>query len=147
MFVTALLAVSMSAPVPKSLKREAVTLNGTWEVVGYISDGGKLTRPIGNRGLRWIINGEVLTKWVPDREESEGMTFALRRRSDVGEQAVDYVIRESGFLDEVRECVYEQAGDELRVCWRNDPDGRPDDCTPRAGQFVIVFKRVADAKK
>jgi len=147
MFVTTLLAVALAAPVPKSLKHEALTPDGTWEVVGYFSDGGDLTPPVGGKTLRWIISGESLTEWAPDREESEGMTFTPRRRSDVGAQAIDYVIREAGFLHEVRESVYERTGSELRVCWLNEPGGRPADCTPREGRFVIVFRRVTDAKK
>ncbi len=145
MFVTAMLAATLAAPMPKSLKLEVLTLDGTWVVVGHHSDGGGLTQPVGK--WRWTIDGEELTKWAPDRDDNRGMRFTLRRRPDLGVRAIDYIVCGSGFLDEVRECVYERTGDELRVCWLNDPGGRPDNCTPRKGQFVIVLQRAAETKK
>lgn len=146
MILTALLAASLAAPVPKSLKRQAETLDGTWEIVGFISEGDELFRPVGSGPKLWMIDGETLTKSSSEWDDRRGTTFTLRQRPDVGPRAFDYLMREVGLPDKILQSVYELNGGELRVCWSSESDERPDDCKPGKGRFVVVLKRVTTNK-
>ena len=47
-----------AAPVPKALKKAPASLDGTWEVVEYHSNGNKMNNTV---AIKWVIDGQNLS--------------------------------------------------------------------------------------
>jgi len=93
MFVTALLAATLAAPVPKALKEKAAGLNGLWEVV--CTELGEVVQ-VGT-GQTWEIDGEKVILRSGGKV-GQGCHYTLVVPTEGGSDAVDFttVFDESG---------------------------------------------------
>lgn len=134
-----------AAPVPKSVKRTSSSLDGAWVLVEW-SYSGNLQPMRGTES--WEIEDGYARVF---RDGASRQTVELTRPDGAGANAVDYHALEFGVggmpLDTPTSAgVFERDGDTLRLCCPIG-DERPTECTPGAGKWFFLFKRVSDDKK
>lgn len=156
MFRSAALAVlvasfAVAAPVPKDLKK-SVSLDGTWEVVEYHSNGNKVNSTL---TIKWVIDGQNLTiertnpKLGGAIARPAGISYSLVKPEGGAANALDYTINYVNGVNPSRSMpgVFEADGDSLKFCWTNATNGeRPTKCEPAQGTIMYVFKRVDPSK-
>ena len=149
--VTLLASAVTAAPVPKDLKKKDVSLDGTWEVVEWHSNGNKVTSTI---AMKWVIDGQHLTI---DRQNKGGVALArpanvsytLVKPEGAASNALDYTINYANGVTPSRAMpgVIEADGDTLKFCYASAANGeRPTECKAAQGTVLYVFKRVDVAK-
>lgn len=146
-------AAAVAAPVPKDLKKnKMVSLDGTWEVVEYHSNGNKVNSTL---GIKWVIDGQNLSI---ERNNPKGggvilakpgnITYSLVKPDGGAANSLDYTLNYTNGVNPTRTMpgIFEADGDTLKFCWTNTANGeRPKECAPAQGNLMYVFKRV-DAK-
>lgn len=145
-----LAAVVVAAPVPKDLKKKEVSLNGTWEVVEYHSNGNKINSTL---AIKWVIDGQTLTiergnKLGGAIARPATVSYTLVKPDGGAANALDYTYNYANGINPSRAMpgVFEIDGDQLKFCWANAVNGeRPTKCEPAQGSIMYVFKKV-DAK-
>ena len=149
MFATALLAASLAAPVPKSLKAKAASLDGRWEIVELVAVGQDLTQL---NPWVWEISGESLFQYVRQRDGTlkltdPGYTRTLVRPADGGEGAIDYTTTGRTTVA-CHRAMAAVEGDELVVCYANHHTlARPEGLKAGPDVHYCRFKRVKDDAK
>jgi uncharacterized protein (TIGR03067 family) len=141
-------AAAVAAPVPKSIKKSAPTLDGTWEVVEYHSSGRKINSAT---TIRWVIDGQTLQ--IERINKGGGaairpvntIAYSLVKPDGGADNALDYTITYNNGVTPPRTNpgIIEADGDTLKFCYTLNGNGeRPADCTPAQGNMVYIFKRV-----
>lgn len=150
MFVTALLAAALAAPVPKSLKVQSQMLDGRWEAVEVTADGKDVTH---NNWTVWEVHGERLSRW--DRA-GNGTLRAIDKPYDVGLSRpsgseageMEYTLSMLGQVMHRRKFRVTVEKNELVVCYHIDPDAPcPADLTGGQGLHRLRFRRIADDER
>ena len=146
-----LASVAVAAPVPKDLKKKEVSLNGSWEVVEWHSNGNKVNSTV---AMKWVIDGQTLT--IERQNKGGGLigkpaniSYTLVKPDGGAPNALDYTINYANGLNPCRSMpgVFEVDGDSLKFCYASLVNGeRPAKCEPAQGTVLYVFKRV-DASK
>ena len=139
MFVTALLAASLAAPVPKSLKKPS-SPDGMWHLVSVNSDGKEGS--VENMERYWVVRGETVTLGRPHTDPD-------RPPSPVCELTTPDPIcpHLRRFGDSQLPSVLEVEGDRLHFCYAHDDRKELTECKPGKGIAYYVFERVKDTKK
>lgn len=144
-------AAAVAAPVPKSIKKPAPSLDGTWEVVEYHSSGRKINSAT---TIRWVIDGQTLQIERINKgggaviRPAATIAYSLVKPEGGADNALDYTITYNNGVTPPRTNpgITEVDGDTLKFCWNLTAGGeRPTDCTPAQGNMVYIFKRL-DAK-
>ena len=143
-----------AAPVPKALKKAPASLDGTWEVVEYHSNGNKVNNTV---AIKWVIDGQNLSI---ERNNPRLVGGGLRAPANVSYSlvkpdggpvnALDYTINFANGVTPTRTMpgVFEFDGESLKFCWANVVNGgeRPAKCEPAEGTILYVFKRLTDPR-
>jgi uncharacterized protein (TIGR03067 family) len=145
--VVAFASAAVAAPVPKSIKKPAPTLDGTWEVVEYHSNGRKVNSAV---TTRWVIDGQTLTIERVNKgggamiKAAATIAYSLVKPEGGADNALDYTITYNNGVTppRINPGVTEVDGDTLKFCYSLAGGERPKDCTPAQGNMVYVFKRV-----
>lgn len=138
MFVTALLAATLSAPVPKVVKRpDAEAIEGRWVCATLDTGAGPQPDP---------------ESWL----ELKDGTLSNGREDLKGHVRVPFTLDPShspGWIDikakdvPVHEGVYELEGDTLRWSFSQPGQPRPTEVSGKSGTGCRVWKRVKDEPK
>jgi uncharacterized protein (TIGR03067 family) len=136
--------LALAAPVPKEVKKQRPTMDGTWEVVEYHTNGKKSDRTV---FTRWVIAGESLRIDRTDAAELAPPTYSLKKPDGGADDALDYVITYPNAARQKRTNpgVFEVDGDTFKFCWTTSGE-RPAECKPARGNVMYVFKRVEGDK-
>lgn len=144
-------ALALAAPVPKEVKKERPTLDGTWELSSSESGGQK----VAEKGQTWQIDGEALVIRY-GKAVASNVRYTLVAPKDGGADAVDFVSRSDrgavagqpkGEIVFTQKGVYAVDGDTLTLCLNLRGEDRPAECKPGKGLVVYTFKRVKAEKK
>ena len=143
-------AATFAAPVPKDLKKQSGSLDGTWEVVEYHSNGRKVNS---TATIKWVIDGQNLS--IERTNPKLGGAVAVIRPANVSytlvkpeggpANALDYTYNYANGVTPSRTMpgVFELDGDTLKFCWTTTAGGeRPAECSPTQGTLMYVFKKV-----
>jgi uncharacterized protein (TIGR03067 family) len=138
---------AVAAPVPKGLKEQAASLDGTWEVVEWYSNGGKVNSTV---AIKWTVSEGSLTI---ERTNAKGgglaknpsVTYSLVKPDGGAVNALDYTITYANAATPPRVLpgVFELDDDSLKFCYVSQLNGtRPTECKAEQGNVLYVFKRV-----
>jgi uncharacterized protein (TIGR03067 family) len=145
--VTAFVSVTaVAAPVPKALKKPAVTIEGSWRMQSQES-GGQPTPPNKGDYNLWVVDGGTMTLIREDNAGKEGVypcRFTSETNGD-GVRTFEYKVDQNGYH---RRGVCELDGDTLRVAFGTDSKTPPKAVKGEGGSGVTLytFQRVTDSK-
>jgi uncharacterized protein (TIGR03067 family) len=135
--VTATLLVGADAPTEDIVKKDKEKLQGAWRVIVAEKNGEKRDREDLVK-VQIVIAGDKLTIKDP-RLSDEGMVYQLDPRKKPKE-----INLRGAETKEVNRGIYALDGDELKICFANEPGkARPTDFTAKAksGRVLVVAKR------
>jgi len=137
MFLTALLAASLVAPVPKALRKPS-SPDGVWHLVAVNSDGHEGS--VENMERYWVVRGETVTLGRPHTDPE-------RAPPPVCELTTPDPIRPHLRRFGESLSVLEVEGDRLHFCYARDDRQELTECQPGKGIAYYVFERAKDEKK
>lgn len=141
-------AAAVAAPVPKSIKKAPPSLDGTWEVVEYHSNGRKVNSAL---TTRWVIDGQTLQIERINKggggaiiRPANTIAYSLVKPDGGADNALDYTITYNNGVTPPRTNpgIIETDGDTLKFAYSLTGGERPKDSTPAQGNMVYIFKRV-----
>jgi uncharacterized protein (TIGR03067 family) len=126
-----------AAPIPKSLKKPKLNLNGVWEAISVSVSG--VDYPI-EPSKPWKIEGENMTF---DWKNTANKDYRLVLADSEKYRAIDWVVTE-GTQRRVYLGIDELDGDTWRFCANMSQDNpvRPTKLEPSKDVYFYVFKRV-----
>jgi uncharacterized protein (TIGR03067 family) len=136
--VLLLFAASLpAAPIPKSLKKQRLNLDGVWEAqsvhVGLQPYAFQKEQP-------WTIHGDLLTF---DWNNTAGKEYRLLLANSDQYRALDWIVTE-GTTKRIYLGIDELDGDTWRFCVNMSPDNtkRPTKLEQHNDVYLYTFKRV-----
>jgi hypothetical protein len=139
----------LAAPIPKSLKKKAVSLEGRWLLAGTSYNGQSLN---GNGNQHWIITDEELS--IEDGNggirRNNGVNYKLAKVEGEGDNCVDWTIeytngRVSNYVYRGRVKFEEDAFD-FAFSTNGRDSVRPDTVEAGPNRYLYSFKRVTTEK-
>jgi uncharacterized protein (TIGR03067 family) len=123
---------------PEDTKEDLKRLQGTWKVVGLTNDGKKAP-PDKLEGAELIVIGNAYVLKGEDTFRGKLKLDATQKPKFIDATFIDEQGQEKGKAAG----IYQQDGDELRICWREKGDQRPNEFASKPGSNIrlIVLKR------
>ena len=136
--ILALTVSAEAAPVPKELNKQtdAERIHGVWAFEGYDNGGPQ------NTGGRWFFDNGKIYIGGRNATDSKGVSLDFVLRPTAPQPEIDF---DDG-RGNISRGIYEFAGAELHVAYVNNAD-RPKDFSSAHGKFIMVVKRLPEAKK
>jgi hypothetical protein len=140
----------MAAPIPKSLKKKTVSLEGRWQLASMNYNGQPLNG--GNSTQIWSVIGEELS--IEDGpngvRRNNGVNYKMVKVEGDGDNCVDWTIeytnaRVSNYVYRGR-VKFEQDGFDFVFSTNGRDAGRPETVEPGPNRYLYSFKRIAGDK-
>jgi hypothetical protein len=126
-----------AAPVPKAIKKQPTSPDGTWELTEFHSHGVKQNHQ--NMTKIWHLEGETFHVGP----KGKGSQYSLTTPNPDNPSQRRFIPSSGGVG---YPAVLELVEGELRFCYSGDPNSKITECKPAGNVYYYVFKRVEGEK-